>query len=139
MANKDRHERGCVYRFTSTCPISRALPEIPPRYLCGALARPGVVWFGESLPQRVLPDALRAVKSSQVLLVVGTSAVVYPAAELIPLAKAEKHKVIEINPAETPFSKMVDCSFRGPAGEILPRLISELSGSTNPSQSRTAS
>jgi len=139
IAHMENEKRGCVYRFTSTCPISRALPEIPPRYLCGALARPGVVWFGESLPQRVLPDALRAVKSSQVLLVVGTSAVVYPAAELIPLAKAEKHKVIEINPAETPFSKMVDCSFRGPAGEILPRLISELSGSTNPSQSRTAS
>jgi NAD-dependent deacetylase len=99
------------------------LPEIPPRCLCGALARPGVVWFGEPLPQRVMYDALREVKSSQVLLVVGTSAVVYPAAELIPLAKAEKHKVIEINPVETPFSKMVDCSLRGLAGEILPCLV----------------
>lgn len=100
------------------------LPEIPPRCTCGSLARPGVVWFGEPLPQGVMRDAVRAVRSSEVLLVVGTSAVVYPAAELIPLAKLQKHMVIEINPADTPFSDMVDCSVRGPAGEVLPSLMS---------------
>jgi NAD-dependent deacetylase len=100
-----------------------SLPEIPPHCQCGALARPGVVWFGEALPEGVILEAAQAVKSSQVLLVVGTSAVVYPAAELIPLAKAENRKIIELNPAETPYSEMVDCSLRGPAGEILPRLV----------------
>jgi len=97
-----------------------SVPEIPPHCLCGALARPDVVWFGEPLPQRAQFDAVRAVKSSQVLSVVGTSAVVYPAAELIPLVKAERHEIIEINPAETPFSEMVNCSLRGRAREILP-------------------
>jgi hypothetical protein len=100
-----------------------SLPEIPPHCLCGALARPGVVWFGEPLPKRVIDLATQAVKSSEILLVIGTSAVVYPAAGLIPLAKAHGRTVIEINPDETPCSDMADCSLRGPAGEILPRLV----------------
>jgi len=58
-----------------------------------------------------------------VLLVVGTSAVVYPAAGLIPLAKSHGRKVIEVNPEATLFSKMADRSLRGAAGEILPRLV----------------
>ena len=100
-----------------------SLPEIPPHCLCGALARSGVVWFGEPLPKRVINEATQAVKSSEILLVIGTSAVVYPAAGLIPLAKAHGRTVIEINPDETPCSDMADCSLHGPAGEILPRLV----------------
>ena len=57
------------------------------------------------------------------LLVIGTSAVVYPAAGLIPLAKSQRVKVIEVNPEATPYSEMADCSLRGPAGEILPGLV----------------
>jgi NAD-dependent deacetylase len=68
-------------------------------------------------------EAEHAVQSSQVFLVVGTSAVVYPAAGLIPLAKSAKVKVIEVNPDKTPYSEMVDCSLRGKAGELLPQLI----------------
>jgi NAD-dependent SIR2 family protein deacetylase len=54
---------------------------------------------------------------------VGTSAVVYPAASLIPLARKAKAKVIEINLDETPMSFIVDAALRGKSGEILPRLL----------------
>ena len=54
---------------------------------------------------------------------IGTSAVVYPAAGLVPFAKDGGAKVIEINTDETQFTKLVDCALRGPAGELLPRLI----------------
>ena len=63
------------------------LPRIPPHCPCGGLARPGVVWFGEPLPAGVMNDAEHAVASAGVLLAVGTSAVVYPAAGLIPYAR----------------------------------------------------
>ncbi|HOK45161.1 MAG TPA: NAD-dependent deacylase [Bryobacteraceae bacterium] len=99
------------------------LPELPPRCECGALLRPGVVWFGEPLPAGPWEEAQRAVREADVLLVVGTSAVVYPAAGLVPLAAACGARVIECNLEETPFSAEVDKSFRGRAGELLPQLI----------------
>jgi len=108
----------------SNWPDRRAtLPKLPPHCACGGLARPGVVWFGEPLPEGMMLEAEHAVDSAQVLLVVGTSAVVYPAAGLIPLAKSRRVKVVEVNPEATAYSEMVDCSLRGAAGEILPRLM----------------
>jgi NAD-dependent deacetylase len=99
------------------------LPTLPPHCACGGLARPGVVWFGEALPSGMMLEAEHAVESADVLLVVGTSAIVYPAAGLIPLAKSQGHKVVEVNSEATRFSEIVDCSLRGAAGEILPRLV----------------
>jgi NAD-dependent deacetylase len=99
------------------------LPELPPRCECGALMRPGVVWFGEPLPPDAWEHAQRAAREADLLLVVGTSAVVYPAAGLVPLAKACGARVIECNMEETPFSAELDKSFRGAAGELLPQLI----------------
>jgi NAD-dependent deacetylase len=99
------------------------LPEIPPRCVCGGLERPGVVWFGETLPQRVWIEADRAVRSAEVVLVVGTSAVVYPAAGLVDTAKSAGASVIEVNIAETPASGVVDVVLRGPAAEVLPQII----------------
>jgi NAD-dependent SIR2 family protein deacetylase len=55
--------------------------------------------------------------------VIGTSAAVYPAAGLIPFATQAGAKAIEINTEETPFSAMVDCALRGPAGDLLPKLL----------------
>jgi NAD-dependent deacetylase len=91
--------------------------------MCRALTRPGVVWFGEALDPGVWDNAQKAVESAGVLLVIGTSAVVYPAAFLVPLAKQSGATVVEINPEETPMSSSADYSLRGPAGEILPQLI----------------
>ena len=98
-------------------------PELPPRCSCGGMLRPGVVWFGEALPWETFQKSEEAVSKADVLLVVGTSAAVYPAAGLIPLAKSAGAKVIEINPDETPLSSLLDCSLRGNAGDLLPRLI----------------
>jgi len=71
----------------------------------------------------VWAEAEHAARNAEVLLVVGTSAVVYPAASLAPIAKSAGARVIEINPDETSLSAHVDLSLRGPAGEILPQLI----------------
>jgi NAD-dependent deacetylase len=101
-----------------------SLPKLPPHCACGGLARPGVVWFGEPLPDGMILEAEHAVASAQVLLAIGTSAVVYPAAGLIPLAKSQGVRVIEVNPEPTAFSESVDRSLRGKAGEILPELLS---------------
>jgi len=101
------------------------LPELPPRCGCGALLRPGVVWFGEMLPPGVWEAAEAAARKAGVFLVVGTSAVVYPAAGLAWTAKAAGAKVIEVNLEETPFSAHTDCSLRGRAGDLLPRLNPE--------------
>jgi len=57
-----------------------------------------------------------------VFLVIGTSAVVDPAASLIPYAKQAGAKVVEINPEPTPMSGIVDCVLPGAAGELLPQL-----------------
>ena len=95
------------------------LNDLPPRCGCGGMLRPGVVWFGETLPEAALAKATAAVRAADVLIVAGTSAQVYPAAGLIPLASA----AIEINPEETDFSAEVTISIRGPSAEILPQLL----------------
>jgi NAD-dependent deacetylase len=97
---------------------------LPPLCECGGILRPAVVWFGEGLPDGVWSAAERAVRSADVVLVIGTSAVVYPAAMLVPLAKQSGAKVIEVNPDETPASAIADASLRGPSGRILPELLS---------------
>ena len=99
-----------------------ALPELPPTCECGALARPGVVWFGEGLPEDVWREAVAAARACEVFLVVGTSAVVYPAAGLAELARSHGAKVVEINIEETPISDHVDLSWRTRASEALPML-----------------
>ena len=100
-----------------------SLPELPPKCECGGLARPGVVWFGEGLPEDVWSAAVDAARAADVLLVVGTSALVYPAAGLVQLAQSAGAKVAEINVAETPVSAMVDLSWRASATTALPQLI----------------
>lgn len=107
------------------CTDDRApLPVLPPRCGCGELVRPGVVWFGEPLPKKEWSAAGRAITSCDLLLVIGTSAQVYPAASLISLAVQAKARVIEINLENTPLSDLAELSLRGKAGEILPQLIS---------------
>ena len=99
------------------------LPKLPPHCRCGSMARPGVVWFGEPLPPGILLEAQHAAETAEVLLVIGTSAVVYPAASLVPFAKKSGARIVEINVDETPATPMADASFREPAGQLLPKLL----------------
>jgi NAD-dependent deacetylase len=98
------------------------LPQVPARCpSCGALARPDVVWFAESLPPDAIDAAWAAAQRCQLMLVIGTSAVVQPAASLPVLALQNAAYVVEINPEPTPVSDLVDEAIREPAAEALPR------------------
>jgi len=99
------------------------LTDLPPHCGCGGMLRPGVVWFGEMLPEGAMERAAAAVGASDVLIVAGTSAQVYPAAGLIPLAIANCSTVIEVNPDATDFSDEVTFALRRPSAEILPQLV----------------
>lgn len=90
---------------------------------CGGMLRPNVVWFGEFLDMDILNNAVKEVEMAETLLVIGTSAVVQPAASLIGIAKKNGAFLIEINPVPTEATSISDISIRGKAGEILPRLI----------------
>jgi len=94
-----------------------------PHCNCGGIERLGVVWFGENLPPEIWSQAEQSASAADIFLVVGTSALVYPAAGLVHLAKASGAKVVEVNPAETPVSGMVDFSWRAPAAEALPQIL----------------
>jgi len=99
------------------------LPVLPPKCArCGGLMRPGVVWFGESLSEDVWMRAEQAARASDIFLVAGTSAQVYPAAGLVSLAKHAGAVIVEVNLEESGVSSIADAVLRGPAGEILPQL-----------------
>jgi len=94
----------------------------PPRCACGSPLRPDVVWFGESLDPSHLETAYAALEACDVLLVVGTSGLVYPAAGFVAIAKEAGARVIEVNPTETPLSPLADVFIAGGARSILPVL-----------------
>jgi NAD-dependent deacetylase len=89
--------------------------------------RPDVVWFGESLPGDVVDIAWRAAESCEIMLVVGTSGVVYPVAQLPLVAKRAGALVIDVNPHCTPISEMADIFLQGAGGVVLPQLLDALS------------
>jgi NAD-dependent deacetylase len=104
----------------------RNAPQPPCCVTCGGLVRPDVVWFGEFLPQQTMERASRAAERCSVMLVVGTSGVVYPAAELPFVAKQGGAHVVDVNPETNPISGIADCYLQGPGGEILPLLMERL-------------
>jgi NAD-dependent deacetylase len=103
---------------------TEALADSPRCRSCGQLLRPDVVWFEEALPLETWREAEIAVDRCHCLLVVGTSAVVYPAAGLIHRAQEIGAKVIEVNLTATEASQVADVGLHGPSGQILPRLVS---------------
>jgi NAD-dependent deacetylase len=102
------------------------LAELPRCASCNGLLRPDVVWFHEMLPQDVWTEAAHFVKECGSMLVVGTSAVVYPAASLIELARYVRASVIEVNLERTQASGQTSCGLYGPSGQVLPRLVERL-------------
>jgi NAD-dependent deacetylase len=102
---------------------------------CGGHFRPQIVWFGEPLPAAVWCEAETAAARADVILVVGTSAVVYPAAALATHYNRRAF-VAEVNPEATAISDRVDCVLRGNASELLPQVVDGLDRSRRSSSKR---
>jgi NAD-dependent deacetylase len=101
--------------------------EVPPRCPhCQGLLRPDVVWFGEMLPEDAIREAVEAASACDLLISVGTSGIVYPAASIPGIARENGAVTLEINPVETALSSSMDTILRGPAGKILPALVGRM-------------
>jgi NAD-dependent deacetylase len=95
----------------------------PPCAHCGAPIRPGVVWFGEALPTGPFEAAVTAAANCQVLITVGTSGVVFPAAEIPQVTARMGGTVIQVNPEPTPLDAVARVNLHGTAAEVLPALV----------------
>ncbi len=105
---------------------AKPLADLPNCEKCTAMLRPDVVWFEEPLPEDIWRQAVEAVQTCDCLLVVGTSAIVYPAAGLIDVARLEGADLIEVNLQKSAASARVDALLLGPSGTMLPELIKRL-------------
>jgi NAD-dependent deacetylase len=114
-----------------SCKTKQSLREIPEEMRppvcpdCLDSMRPDVILFGEMMPMGAVYEAQEAAEDCDVCIVIGTSALVYPAAELPLIAGQSGAKVIEINPEETPLTLLSDVSIRGKAAEILPQIFED--------------
>ena len=118
----------CDSSYTEPLPVmtEAAIEVEPPVCGCGGLIRPDIVWFGEQLPQDTWRHAVEATEAADLMVVVGTSAIVYPAAGLAELALARGTAVIEVNPEPTPLTRNVTLSIRESASRALPGLLERL-------------
>jgi NAD-dependent deacetylase len=107
--------------------IEEGLPMAEIEHHCGGRFRPDIVWFGEPLPAQAWRRSVEAAERAEVLLVVGTSAVVYPAAALATRYGREAY-VAELNPEETAITARVNCVLRSPASAVLPVVAEALHG-----------
>jgi NAD-dependent deacetylase len=99
--------------------------DFPPRCGCGKILKPDVVLFGEAIPEQALLRSFRLAESARVLMIVGTSAVVYPAASIPVIAKQNDAKIIEINIERTHLTEsLTDIFIMGEAGDVIERLVS---------------
>ena len=107
-------------------PIEYALKQDFPKCNCNGILKPNAVFFGEPIPKEALIKSFSLVEKCNVMLVIGTSAMVYPAAQLPIMAKQNGAKIIEINKEPSMIADIADYSFYGKAGEILPKLVKEI-------------
>lgn len=120
-----RHTRclGCGAVANRGTEVLGDAPECPQ---CHGQLRPHIVWFGEGLDDDIWMAAMVAADQCDALLVVGTSAVVHPAASLVPIARRKGATVIEVNLTRTEASAYADIGLYGPSGVMLPKLIEKL-------------
>lgn len=117
---------GCAHQLPPGLPEE---PEggrrlMPPRcQFCSGFIRPGVVWFGENLPEAVLVRAFKLAGECDLLISIGTSGLVQPAALMPGLAKKGGAKVVQVNPLCDPADPVFDWSLQGPAGVVMPALL----------------
>ena len=96
----------------------------PPRCdRCNGFVRPGVVWFGESLPANEFGFASRVIKGCDVFFSIGTSSLVYPAADLPAVAAQCGATVVQVNPLPTPLDACCRYNLRGPAATVMPAIL----------------
>jgi NAD-dependent deacetylase len=118
----DRWLDPCTLR--PACAVASAKPGSPPGCgQCGHLVRPGVVWFGEALPEGAMAAAEQAARRCQVMLVVGTSGAVWPAAGLAGLARRAGAQVVMVNPQPSEIDDEAHTVLRGTAAQVLPALL----------------
>jgi NAD-dependent deacetylase len=114
----------CDARRHHVEPIDTSSRDALPRCeRCAALLRPDVVWFGEALDDAVLAAAVAAAGVSDACLVVGTSAVVQPAASLALVTKQHGGRIVEVNPEPTPLTSIADVSIRASAADAVPEIV----------------
>ncbi|MCV7280304.1 NAD-dependent deacylase [Mycolicibacterium flavescens] len=136
-SRKVYHLHGSLFEFR--CDVCHSnfegdLPEMPepveavdpPHCVCGGMIRPSVVWFGEALPEDAWQRSVEAVTGADLVVVVGTSSIVYPAAGLPEFALSNGIPVIEVNPEPTPLSDSATVSLRESAATALPTLLQRL-------------
>lgn len=111
----------CKTFYNEELDFSKGVPKCE----CGGLIRPDVVWFGEMLPEDQFKGGEEASIKSDVFFIVGTSAVVYPAAGLVSIAEENGATLVEVNIEETPVSYRADYSYFGKAGEVLPQIFNK--------------
>jgi NAD-dependent deacetylase len=115
---------GCGRRSEGTDSVdASSVKTLPSCSACGGLLRPDVVWFGEALDPDVINSAFLAAAEADVCLVVGTSALVHPAAALPEHTADAGGSVIEINLDPTPISRIAAISLRGEAGKLVPNVV----------------
>jgi NAD-dependent deacetylase len=113
----------CVRRFEPDA-ITIDLDALPPRCPdCGGRVKGDTVQFGEPIPPDVLRQCYAEVEGSDFMLVIGTSATVYPAADFPMEVLRRGGRVIEVNPTDTEFTARATESLRGPAGALLTQLL----------------
>ncbi|MCI0683633.1 MAG: NAD-dependent deacylase [Gemmataceae bacterium] len=105
---------------------TEALPDLPRCGACHELLRPDVVWFNELLPPDTWQQAEDAAQTCDCFLVIGTSAVVYPAAGLVESARLNGAEIIEVNLTATRASSQADVTLLGPSGSVLPAIVQRL-------------
>lgn len=113
----------CKHPFDYTYTDNPEQKEVPRCPLCGGLIRPAVVWFGEMLPEDTLLAAQEAAIECDVFMSIGTSAEVYPAAQLPLSAREAGAYLVEINPTPTHLTPLADTAILAPAGQVLPELL----------------
>ncbi|TXT55383.1 MAG: NAD-dependent protein deacylase 1 [Candidatus Thorarchaeota archaeon] len=102
--------------------LSKPADGIPKCPECGSKLRPDVVWFGESLNPEIMKSVYRELELADTIIVIGTSALVQPAASFPLLVKQQGGKIIELNIEETPLTRYVDVHISGPSGVMLPKI-----------------
>ena len=112
-----------------TAPMEKALARVrageedPPCRTCGGILKSATISFGQNLVAEDLARAERAAQQCDLMLAVGSTLSVYPAAGLVPIAKEFGARVVIVNAEPTPFDRIADAVINGPIGEVLPAIV----------------